>query len=144
MIEGVVVTKLKTITDDRGSVYRGLRRSESTFRDFGEAYFSSINKNTVKGWKLHRQMTLNIVVPVGSVRFALVRDPGSERCVFWEVELSLANYARLTVPPNIWMAFQGREESNLLLNIADIEHDPTEALTRDIVHPEMQMVNWLQ
>ena len=37
------------------------------------------------------------------------------------------NYARLTVPPGVWFGFQGYDKGkNILLNIADIEHEPSE------------------
>ena len=46
---------------------------------------------------------------------------------FMDVSLSIDNYYRLTVPPNLWIAFKGIDKDiNLLLNIADFEHDPKE------------------
>ncbi|MDQ1298578.1 MAG: hypothetical protein QG558_1117, partial [Campylobacterota bacterium] len=46
---------------------------------------------------------------------------------FFKVTLSQDNYQRLTVKPNLWVAFKGLGEYNLLLNLASIEHDPHEA-----------------
>ena len=42
------------------------------------------------------------------------------------------NYARLTVSPGLWLAFKGLGEDNLVLNIADIRHNPIEADNRDL------------
>ncbi len=54
--------------------------------------------------------------------------------------MSKKSYARLTVPPNIWMGFQGMSKSqSLLLNVADIEHDPKEGLKKEI---EEISYNW--
>jgi dTDP-4-dehydrorhamnose 3,5-epimerase len=43
------------------------------------------------------------------------------------VTLSRDNFCRLTVPPMVWMGFQGMDvNTSMLLNIADIEHSPAE------------------
>jgi dTDP-4-dehydrorhamnose 3,5-epimerase len=76
-------------------------------------------------------MTLNLVVPCGAVRFVIHddREHSASRGAFQEVILSRRdNHARLTIPPMLWMGFQGLEEPvNLVLNVADLEHDPAEA-----------------
>jgi len=77
-------------------------------------------------------MTLNLIVPVGTIRFHLRADDGSvAECI----QLGEAHYARLTVPPGVWMAFAGIGATlNLLLNIASIPHDPDEAVTLPLEH----------
>ncbi|MEG0163454.1 MAG: dTDP-4-dehydrorhamnose 3,5-epimerase, partial [Mucinivorans sp.] len=46
---------------------------------------------------------------------------------FFEVTLNSDNYQRITIPPDVWVAFSGVGENlNLLLNLANMEHDPTE------------------
>ena len=37
--------------------------------EYIEAYFSIIKPGYIKAWKLHKKMTMNIVVPIGSVQF---------------------------------------------------------------------------
>ena len=39
---------------------------------FHEAYFSSIDLNYIKGWKMQLKMSSNICVPVGEVKFTFV------------------------------------------------------------------------
>ena len=48
---------------------------------------------------------------------------------FQEVILSIADgYARLTVPPMIWVGFQGlSRQASLVLNIANMEHSLEES-----------------
>jgi dTDP-4-dehydrorhamnose 3,5-epimerase len=126
---GVEVTPLKIIPLDAGNVMHAMKHEEDSFLGFGEAYFSSIQRSIVKGWKRHHKMTLNLVVPVGEIRFVIFDDrwDSHTRGEFFSVSLSVYNYQRLTVPPMIWMAFQGiGEGQNLLLNIANIPHDPDE------------------
>ena len=44
-------------------------------------------------------------------------------------------YARITVPPGIWFGFQVLSyPRSLLLNVADIEHNPAEVQRLDIRH----------
>lgn len=129
IINGLILTSLKQIFHPKGDVFHVMKKSDVGFKNFGEAYFSTIKKNEIKPWKLHTKMTLNLIVPVGSIRFVIYDDRNNSPSFrkFSEIILSLDNYKRLTVPPNIWMAFQGLGKGlNLLLNIANIEHDPQE------------------
>ena len=106
-----------------------LKSNENTFTGFGEAYFSTVEQNAVKGWKKHHQMTLNLIVPAGEILFVLydAREKSRTQGMLQEIILSVNNYHRLTVPPGIWMAFKGLQSDNMLLNIASIPHDPEEA-----------------
>jgi dTDP-4-dehydrorhamnose 3,5-epimerase len=129
-IEGVVVTPLKIIENPKGDIYHFLKKSDDTFTSFGEAYFSSINKNEIKGWKKHSIMKLNIVVPIGEIMFVLYDDrvESTSNGNFCALKISKTNYCRLTVPPGVWMAFKGiGAGTNLLMNIASIPHDPNES-----------------
>jgi len=128
-ISGVILTPLKIIENPLGDVMHGMKKSEDGFNGFQEAYFSTIKQGVIKPWKKHLEMTLNLVVPVGEIRFVMYDDrKGSEtNGCFMDVSLSQKNYYRLTVPPNIWMAFKGNGDAlNLLLNIANLEHDSAE------------------
>jgi dTDP-4-dehydrorhamnose 3,5-epimerase len=129
LIDGVLVTPQKRIAHPKGDILHALKRSGPGYVDFGEAYFSIVHPHTIKGWKRHRRVTLNLVVPIGVVHFVIYDDrPGSPSAgSFSEVTLGKENHARLTVSPGLWVAFQGLDDLNLLLNIADEEHDPTEA-----------------
>ncbi|SON50958.1 dTDP-4-dehydrorhamnose 3,5-epimerase family protein [Vibrio tapetis] len=142
MIEGVVYTPLLRIEHPKGDIFRGLKASEPSFSSFGEAYFSSITNGEIKGWKKHRKMVLNLIVPVGAIKFVIYDDrpDSSTYGQFSRFTLSPENYARLTVPHGVWLAFQGVGcELNLLLNIASIEHDPEESMSQPISQVEY---NW--
>lgn len=122
-----VLTQLKIIEGEKGAVYHALKSTESSFLNFGEAYFSFVNKGAIKGWKRHKKMTLNIIVPVGVIKFVVCHFV-IDKPVFSEYLLGPGkNYSRLTVPPGYWLAFEGLEDVNCLLNVADMEHDKLEA-----------------
>ena len=128
-MDGVVLTPLKQIHNPKGDIFHAMKKSDVGFDGFGEAYFSTIHKNDIKGWKKHTKMTLNLVVPVGEIKFVVYNDETKE---FFSVELSQKNYQRLTIKAGLWVAFRGECEDSMLLNIASIEHDPSEAINLDI------------
>lgn len=119
-MKGITLTPLKQIYNPKGDIFHALKCSESTFSGFGEAYFSTILKDEIKGWKKHKLMNMNLVVPQGEIEFVIFDEDSKE---FFSVILSPSNYQRLSVKANLWMAFRGIGEFNLLLNIADMEHD---------------------
>jgi dTDP-4-dehydrorhamnose 3,5-epimerase len=119
------VTPLKRIVHPKGDVFHAMKASDPGFAGFGEAYFTTVYPGDTKGWKAHTRMHMNLVVPVGTVRFYLHDEQNGTTTVY---EIGEHNYVRLTVPPGIWMAFSGVGDGlNLVLNLASIEHDPAEA-----------------
>jgi dTDP-4-dehydrorhamnose 3,5-epimerase len=134
LIGGVLLTPLKIIAGDNGNIYHLLRSDAPGYISFGEAYISTVKKNARKGWKCHTKMVLNIVVPIGEIKFILFdgRSNSATKGTVNEITLSINNYKRLTVPAGIWMAFEGIDEENFLINLASIPHDPSEAQTLDI------------
>ena len=138
MIKEVVITKLDIIDTLGGSVMHAMKTSSAGYTGFGEAYFSQVDQGAIKAWKRHKKMTLNLAVPVGEIRFVLFDDREVSNTQFQEIIISKGNYCRLTVPPMVWMGFQGLSESgSMLLNIADIEHDPDE-----VDRKEMNEINY--
>lgn len=135
MIEGLILTPLKQIYHPKGDIYHGMKQSDCGFSGFGEAYFSTIQKAEIKGWKKHTKMVLNLIVPLGEIEFIIYddREGSSTFNEFFSIKLSQKNYMRLSVPVGVWMAFRGiSSDTNMLLNIASIEHDPTEALVKEL------------
>jgi len=134
-IDGVILTPLKIIKNVKGDVYHSLKITDPGYQGFGEVYFSTINENEIKAWKRHNRMTLNLTVPCGEVKFVLFddRETSTTKGVLNEYVLSLNNYHRLTVPPQVWMGFKGLSQGlNLIQNIANIIHDPNEQLNVDL------------
>ena len=135
-IEGVVLTPLKQIKDERGAVFHVIKSSEKQFNKFGEAYFSKINNNVIKGWKFHKEMKQNFCVPFGKLKLVLFdnRENSKTKGLINEIILDdYKNYKRVTIPKNIWYSFKCHSDPYcLLLNISNIEHDPLESTTIEI------------
>ncbi len=122
-VDKILVTPLRQIAVAGGDVMHAIKSTDPGFVDFGEAYFSKIKLGAIKAWKRHLLMTLNFVVPVGAVQFVFFDVQGEQR----EEVIGLDRYVRLTIPPGIWFGFRGLVAPySLLMNVADIPHDPAE------------------
>ena len=122
-VNKILITSLKRIQVAGGDVLHGMKNSDAGYVNFGEAYFSTIEAGAIKAWKRHLRMTLNIVVPHGTVIYAFVDERGTIR----EELVGENRYVRLTVPPGIWFGFKGLfSPHSIMMNVADIPHDPTE------------------
>tara|TARA_X000001036_G_C20546184_1_gene752392 strand:- start:619 stop:1029 length:411 start_codon:yes stop_codon:yes gene_type:complete len=121
-MDGVILTPLKKIPNISGDVLHAMKASDEGFHGFGEAYFSCLNQGEIKGWKKHIKMTLNLIVITGEIKFVIFNERN-----YYEATLSKNNYQRLTVAPGLWLAFKGLSKENVLLNLASIEHDPSES-----------------
>jgi len=137
-VDGIILTPLKQIQNPNGDILHAMKKSDVGFVGFGEAYFSTIHKESIKGWKKHTSMILNLVVPVGEIEFVVYDEKSKE---FFSVSISQDNYKRLTVLPGLWVAFRGVSHYNMLLNLASIEHDPDEALNCEL--DEIEYKKWI-
>jgi dTDP-4-dehydrorhamnose 3,5-epimerase len=86
-LNDILATPLKRISTEGGDVMHALNKSDKGFNGFGEVYFSWVEQGSIKAWKCHQRMTLNLAVPVGEVRFVfhckahLAELPNSRSCV---------------------------------------------------------------
>jgi len=129
MIEGVIITPLKQIVDERGKVMHMLRSDSKTFEKFGEIYFSGVNPGAVKAWHIHKVMTLNYAVPHGRIKLVLYDDrpKSTTKGEIQEILLGPDDYKLVTVPPRVWNGFTGiGSEMSIVANCATIPHAPDE------------------
>ena len=126
-LAAILLTPLSRIATTGGDVLHAMKQSDAGYGGFGEAYFSCVATGAVKAWKRHIRMTMNVVVPVGQVRFVFrsVNRDGADD--FRVEEIGMDRYARITVPPGIWFGFKGLgTPQSVVLNIASLPHDPNE------------------
>lgn len=139
-IHDVRVTPLRRIPDERGAIFHMLREDDPQFERFGEIYFSLVYPGVIKGWHIHRRMTLNYAVPVGMVKVVCYddRDGSPTRGTVQELHLGELNYALVTIPPLVWNGFKGEGDgASLVANCATIPHDPEEIDRLDPSSPEI-------
>jgi dTDP-4-dehydrorhamnose 3,5-epimerase len=138
MINDALITQLDVIDTPGGNVMHAMKETSAGYAGFGEVYFSQVDEGAITAWKRHKSMTLNLIVPVGEIKFVLFDDRDESNTRFQEVIISRENYCRLTVPPMVWMGFQGlSNDGSMLLNIANIEHD-----TGEVDRLEIDKINY--
>jgi len=134
MIEGVKIIPLRRIPDERGTIYHMLKRTDPHFTRFGEIYFSTIYPGVVKGWHLHKNMTLNYACIHGGVKLAIYdeRESSPTRGELMEVFLGPDHYALVVIPPGLWNGFKGMgSEPAIMADCIDIPHEEVESVRID-------------
>tara|TARA_B100001093_G_C26759873_1_gene985163 strand:+ start:862 stop:1311 length:450 start_codon:yes stop_codon:yes gene_type:complete len=135
MIDGVVLTPLKQIFDERGKVMHMLRSDSDVFTKFGEIYFSCTYPGVVKAWHLHKEMTLNYAVIYGEIKFVLYDDRNNSP-TYKKVDeffISPENYYLVTVPPGVWNGFKCIGlTSAIIANCSTIPHSSNEIIRRSV------------
>lgn len=144
MIDGVKLTPLRQIFDERGKVMHMLRQDSPIFSKFGEIYFSCTHPGVVKAWHLHKEMTLNYAVICGEIKFVLFDDrpSSSTRGEIQEFFLSPENYMLVTVPPMIWNGFKSiGTATSIVANCSTLPHSPDEIERRSPIDSDIPY-NW--
>jgi len=134
MIHGVSIHPLKQIPDERGKVMHMLRRDDPWFEKFGEIYFSVVYPGVIKGWHLHKIMTLNYAVVDGAIKIVLYdeRESSPSKGEVQEIFTGEDNYILITIPPNIWNGFKGIGlKPAIVANCSTEPHDPSEIVRLD-------------
>jgi len=129
MIEGVLVHPLRQIPDERGKIMPMLRCDDPHFEQFGEIYFSVVYPGVVKGWHLHKRMTLNYAVVSGMIKLVLYddREGSPTQRNLLELFVGESNYVLVRIPPGIWNGFKGiGDKPAIVANCATLPHSPEE------------------
>ena len=140
MIEGVRITPLTQILDERGKIMHMLRCDSENFIRFGEIYFSCVFPGVIKGWHIHTKMTLNYAVPHGHIKLVLYddREGSLTKGLIQEIFLGPDNYCLVTIPPLVWNGFKGYgDEMAIVANLSDIPHDPDEIGRKEPFDPSI-------
>lgn len=140
-VEGITITELRQISDERGAVLHMLRCDAPEFTRFGECYFSEILPGAIKAWKRHRVQTQNLAVPAGRVRLVIFDDrrgsPTKGKLQILELGRPDA-YLRIKIPPGLWYGFTCISTvPALLVNCTDLPHAPDESELRSLNDPSI-------
>ena len=143
-IKDVTISKLKIIEDKRGKVMHMMRNDSKVFQSFGEIYFSTIYKDVIKAWHLHKEATLNYACVSGEVKLVLYDDrtESDSRGIYEEIFLTPENYFLVTIPPNIWNGFKGLAKGeSIIANCLNLPHNEKEMVRLDIKNKRFNH-NW--
>jgi dTDP-4-dehydrorhamnose 3,5-epimerase len=129
-IEGVVAKPLKQIESNCGTVLQMLRNDSSSFKQFGEIYFSEIYPRMINAWKRHKQQAQNLTVPLGNIRLVIYDDRSTSSSCGKIIECKIGrpeNYKLIHIPPMLWYGFQEISgKVSIIANCPDKPHDPEE------------------
>jgi dTDP-4-dehydrorhamnose 3,5-epimerase len=129
MIEGVIIKKLDRIIDERGSVMHMLKVTDPEFKQFGEIYFSTAYPNIIKGWHVHKLMTLNYAVVKGNIKLVLFddREDSPTKGEIQQVFIGDKNYCLVSIPPGVFNGYKciGVEEA-IVANCSTHPHSTDE------------------
>ena len=111
-----------------------LRCDDPHFEQFGEIYFSVVYPGAIKGWHLHKRMTLSYAVIFGAIKLVLydVRENSPTLGRLQEIFIGESNYSLVRVPPGVWNGFKGIGTTQAIVaNCASLPHDPDEIVRMD-------------
>lgn len=115
---------LQTGDNPNGNILKYANRE--VLRASSELYFSSIKPLTVKGWKLHKEMTMRLGVLAGEVSFCFRSNEGSHLETH---TLTFDSNICLVVPPKLWFAFKNKGNTpGIVVNLASLEHSEKEVV----------------
>ncbi|MEK6874463.1 MAG: dTDP-4-dehydrorhamnose 3,5-epimerase family protein [Nanoarchaeota archaeon] len=133
-IQGIIITPLKKILDDRGNIMHMIRCDDPCFTKFGEIYFATIFPGAIKAWHMHTKITLNYAVIVGNIKLGLydMRKDSPTKGAIQEVFIGEDNYALVSIPPGVANGYTplGNKKA-IVANCADMPHDPNEMIRID-------------
>jgi dTDP-4-dehydrorhamnose 3,5-epimerase len=129
MIDGVLVTPLRQIPDERGKIMHMLRVTDPHFEAFGEIYFSVAYPGVIKGWHIHTKQVQNYAVVSGRIKLALYDQREGSPTVgqLQEIYLGEENYNLVRIPTGVYNGFKAvGNEPAIVANCATVPHDPGE------------------
>lgn len=133
-IFGVRIIPLRQIPDERGKIMHVLKATDPHFMKFGEVYFSCGWPGVVKGWHVHKRMTINNAVPVGRVKLVMydLREDSPTKGRLQELFIGEDNYCLVQIPPGIANGYKTYGDGMaLMVNCATEPHDPDEIIYID-------------
>jgi dTDP-4-dehydrorhamnose 3,5-epimerase len=134
MIDGLKVIPLKRIPDERGTILHMMKRTDPHFIEFGEIYFSTIYQGVIKGWHLHREMTLAYACVHGRIKLVVYdeREGSPTKGELNEFFLGPDNYSLVMIPPGLWNGFKGMTAPEAIVaNCCTHPHDPSRSSRHD-------------
>jgi dTDP-4-dehydrorhamnose 3,5-epimerase len=140
MIDGVKVVPLRQIVDERGKIMHMLKSTDPHFINFGEIYFSCAWPGVVKGWHIHKRMTVNNAVMVGHAKLVLYdgRPASPTKGEVMELFIGEDNYVLVQIPPGIANGYKAYGDKPVVLaNCATEPHDPQEIIYVDPMSKEV-------
>ena len=108
LMKEIKIKNLSVISNKKGDILKGFMKSENLLTDVQEVYFSEIHPKEIKGWKMHKIITCNLIAVYGKIKIVIQK---SENDFITEI-ISKENHKMITIPPNYWFQFSMCFEGN--------------------------------
>jgi len=121
-IDGVIVTQLKAIVDERGYLMEMYRSDAECFKGFGQTYLTAVNEGVTKAWHYHVDQTDNFICVHGLIKLALYdcRPGSATEGLVNEFFLGENSPIRVQIPPGVLHGFKGcAAPVSLVVNVPD-------------------------
>lgn len=107
LIEGVIVTPLKRVENERGGLMEVQRCDDPHFPGFGQVYVTQSLAGVVKAWYRHTTQVDQIAAINGRVKLVLYdeREGSPTRSRLNEVMMGEDSPNLVLIPPGIWHGF---------------------------------------
>ncbi len=129
MIDGVTITPLRRIPDERGMIMHMLREDAPHFEKFGEVYFATAYPGVIKAWHLHTEQTQNYAVIVGMIKLVIYddREDSPTRGEVQEIFIGEDNYQLVRIPVGVYNGWKCiGTQTAIVANCATEVHTPGE------------------
>ncbi|ETX01718.1 MAG: dTDP-4-dehydrorhamnose 3,5-epimerase [Candidatus Entotheonella gemina] len=128
MIEGVVVTPLRKIPDERGMIMHMMRADAPHFEKFGEIYFAVSYPGVIKAWYRHARQIQNYAVISGMIKLVFYdpREDSPTRDTVQQLFIGEDNYCLVRIPTDIYSGYKTYGvKPAILANCTTEPHDST-------------------
>jgi dTDP-4-dehydrorhamnose 3,5-epimerase len=126
LIDGVRVTALKLLPNERGRLMEVQRSDDPFFPGFGQVYVTQSLNGVVKAWYRHRQQVDQIAAITGLVKLVLYDDRSLSPTNGLLNEIILGELAPklVQIPPGVWHGFKAIGPTDaFLLHLNSIAFD---------------------
>mgnify|MGYP001568500125 CR=1 FL=1 len=147
MIQGLEISPLKVIADNRGKVMKMIDVKVPLFEKFGEIYFSFVYPGVIKGWKKHLRAVQLFAVPIGMIKFVVYDDRSDSPTggKTEEIEIGEENYHLIKMPAGVWYSWQAISVfPAMIASLTSEPHDPAEAVSAEINNNNIIPYQWKQ
>ena len=134
MIEGVLITPLRRIPDERGYIMHMLRSDSPHYEQFGEIYFSVAYPGVIKGWHEHTEQVQNYAVISGMIKLVMYDNRLESKTYMELMEMFVGNlnYSLIRIPTGVINGYKCiGAESCMVANCATLPHKDGEMLRYD-------------
>lgn len=108
--------------NELGFLLKLLSNKNSRFRNINEIYFTSVNKNKIKGWNMHSKFITNLILITGKVRLYLGKNTSNYK----KILINSKNKKILKIYPKTFFAFKGLDKENIFISMSSGVHNKKE------------------